>query len=257
MTKQLIINVDDFGRSEAVNRKIASAIEKGAISSASLLANFPATSHALDLARRHAIDLGWHINLTEGVPVSLPGEVHSLVRPDGSFYPLPLFLIRLWLRRITLEEVERELRAQLERIAASGVITHLDGHHHVQVMPVVREAVRKIVMERQIPYLRIPSEPGGLTVPRFAARLFLRLQKGSHGNFWETTQVRSLPFYGLSISRSGGTQQSWRRLLKRISSETAELMVHQEELPLLSNHEWKALLHERGFEQVSFRDLPP
>src|ERR1700753_2195819 len=71
----LIINADDFGLSSIVNRAILVSMEKGLVTSTSIMANMPGFDHAIGLVRVHsklAGRVGVHLNLTEGQPLSKP-----------------------------------------------------------------------------------------------------------------------------------------------------------------------------------------
>ena len=80
----LIVNADDFGRSESVNRAICEAFEKGRVNSTTLMANMPAAKEAYELAKKggFADKVGIHLNITEGMPMSVMtnGKSHSLLR---------------------------------------------------------------------------------------------------------------------------------------------------------------------------------
>ena len=63
--RYVIVNADDFGSSEGINRGIIEAHETGIVTSASLMVNAPATEAAVELARDHqALSLGLHVNFT-------------------------------------------------------------------------------------------------------------------------------------------------------------------------------------------------
>ena len=107
-TRQVIVNADDFGHSEGINRGIAEAHEKGIVTSASLMVNRPATDAAVQLARQYpGLSLGIHVNFTN--------EGERLVDLDD------------------LPTVERELQAQIDRfLQLTGQLpTHIDSHQHV------------------------------------------------------------------------------------------------------------------------------
>ncbi|PYV93500.1 MAG: hopanoid biosynthesis associated protein HpnK, partial [Acidobacteria bacterium] len=78
--KRLIVNADDFGLTEKVNQAIIQGHLEGIITSASLLATGAAFESAVTLARQHPkLGVGVHLNLTEGMPVSEPARIPSLV----------------------------------------------------------------------------------------------------------------------------------------------------------------------------------
>lgn len=86
MAKQVIINADDFGLSEAVNYGVIDAYRKGVVSSTTLMVNQKAARHAISLLTQAPnLYVGLHVNLTTGYPVSKPETIPSLVKNDGSF----------------------------------------------------------------------------------------------------------------------------------------------------------------------------
>src|SRR5262249_40646690 len=108
--KKLIVNADDFGLTESVNRGVLEAHHRGILTSATLMANGAAFESAVALARAAPrLGVGVHLNLSEGRPVSDPGSVPSLVDERGPFYASPVRLLaRILLGEVRLEEVERE-----------------------------------------------------------------------------------------------------------------------------------------------------
>jgi predicted glycoside hydrolase/deacetylase ChbG (UPF0249 family) len=81
-TLELIVNADDFGISEAVNRGVVEAHERGIVTSASLMAAGPAFDHAVELARRcPRLAVGVHLTLTEQQPLT---ETPSLLTAEGA-----------------------------------------------------------------------------------------------------------------------------------------------------------------------------
>src|SRR5690606_17555925 len=108
---RLIVNADDFGLSQAVNRGVIAAHRDGIVTSASIMVNAPAFEHALELARAHpALDIGVHLTLTELAPVAPPGTVPSLLGDDGMLLPHALHFVRRYLLgTVRLDEVRTEL----------------------------------------------------------------------------------------------------------------------------------------------------
>ena len=81
----VVINADDLGYSEPVNLAIEQALAMGRISSATLMANAPATTAGLAVASRHPeASFGIHLNLTEFTPLSDPGPLRKLGMLDSS-----------------------------------------------------------------------------------------------------------------------------------------------------------------------------
>ena len=69
--KNLIVNADDLGWTEGVNRGIADAFRNGIVTSASMLANGEAFAGGLQIAgQAPGLGLGVHLNLSDGAPVA-------------------------------------------------------------------------------------------------------------------------------------------------------------------------------------------
>ena len=84
--KRLIINADDLGWTEGVNRGIVEAHRNGIVTSTTLLANGIAFDSAVRLARQeNHLGVGVHLNLSDGAPILPRWEVPSLVGADGQF----------------------------------------------------------------------------------------------------------------------------------------------------------------------------
>src|ERR1041384_5283397 len=68
MPKYLIVNADDFGLSDGVNRGIIEAFERGIVTSASLMVRQPAAAAAAtDAASHPKLSVGLHLDLGEWV----------------------------------------------------------------------------------------------------------------------------------------------------------------------------------------------
>src|SRR5262245_18293092 len=131
--KRLIVNADDFGLSEGINQDVMLGYHQGIITSATLMASGAGFAAAVEMARSASnLGVGVHLNLTEGEPVSAPSSIPGLVDARGLFaYTVEQLAWKALLGTLSLLEIERELRAQIEKILAAGVaVTHLDSHKH-------------------------------------------------------------------------------------------------------------------------------
>ena len=67
MTRQLVVNADDFGFTRGVNEGIVEAHRKGLLTSTTLMANGQAFDQAIELARANpTLDVGCHLVLVGG-----------------------------------------------------------------------------------------------------------------------------------------------------------------------------------------------
>ena len=68
MSRVLVVNADDYGRTEGVNRGIIEAHERGIVTSASLMVRWPAAREAAAYVRGGwRLGLGLHVDLGEWV----------------------------------------------------------------------------------------------------------------------------------------------------------------------------------------------
>ncbi len=151
--KILVVNADDLGLSEGVDRGIERAHRDGIVTSASLMTNLPSFAHALEVARRcPALGVGIHLTVTCGPPLTeLPPEI----RGAG---PLRL-LAAASLSPRARTALRRELARQVERALEAGVrVTHLDSHHNVHAAPAVRRCVDEVAREFGIRWVRFRAQ---------------------------------------------------------------------------------------------------
>jgi len=128
----LVIHADDLGMSHSVNQATFEALEKGWVTSASILVPCPWFPEVVAWSRQHPdADLGIHQALNSEWtsfrwgPVSSKDKVPTLVDSDG-YFPLDTPAVT---QNAKLSEVETELRAQIDRAREAGIHpTHLDSH---------------------------------------------------------------------------------------------------------------------------------
>jgi len=118
---RLIVNADDFGIAEAVNRGIVEAHDRGIVTSASIMATGSSFERAVVLAReRPKLGIGVHLVLTEQRPLA-GAYVPTLVGPDGRFASHPVELAGRQLgARVSLREVKFELDCRTFHVPLVG-----------------------------------------------------------------------------------------------------------------------------------------
>jgi len=145
---RLIVNADDLGRSEGVDRGILAAHRRGIVTSTTLMANAPGAKRAAALARAApTLDVGVHLVLTYARPLIDVARVPSLVERDGAFPRSPMAF--LGTERVRPEEALLEYRAQYARAKAllGKEPTHLDTHHWLHDEPALEWAVGELAVE--------------------------------------------------------------------------------------------------------------
>jgi chitin disaccharide deacetylase len=131
-SKLLIINADDFGLCTEQNLATADALRYGIVNSASIMVPTAGFKEACAIVRAQpVVDLGVHLTLNSEWqsqrwgPVLDANTVPSLVDDNAYFWPTRAQTVA----SSRAEEVEAELRAQIEAALAAGIdVTHLDSH---------------------------------------------------------------------------------------------------------------------------------
>jgi predicted glycoside hydrolase/deacetylase ChbG (UPF0249 family) len=241
--RNLIVNADDLGWTEGVNRGIAEAHRHGIVTSASLLANGAAFASGVELARTTpGLGVGIHLNLSDGVPVADRELVTTLLNDRGELEGKPeSLLLKLARRSVLLDEVEREWDAQIQKVRDVGIEpTHLDAHKHVQMLPGLFEIALRLAKRHGIAAVRISHEESSLR----AALSSGAKQKGTVV-MKQGVQARGLKFlardareqaeragiaaadYFCGIAQTGElTREGVLRLLEILPEGTTELMCH-------------------------------
>ncbi|MEM6530918.1 MAG: ChbG/HpnK family deacetylase, partial [Chloroflexota bacterium] len=156
---RLIVTADDCGLSEGINNTALDLHRQGIVTTATVLMNFPATQHALDmLAATPTLCGGVHLNLTDGFPLSIIRPDTGLVLPDGRFQPRTLLFSRALFPTPAWEEAVRaEMTAQIEtyiRLAGKHP-DHLTTHMHFHVVPSLRDIVLELAATYNVPWIRV------------------------------------------------------------------------------------------------------
>jgi predicted glycoside hydrolase/deacetylase ChbG (UPF0249 family) len=150
--KRLIVNADDFGRARGINRGVLRAHRDGIVTATTLMVGAPASEDAGRAAQEApSLDVGVHLVLTYGRPVSDPASVRSLVERDGSFPRRPDAF--LGTGRADRHEALAEYRAQLARaqLLLGRAPTHLDSHHWLHDEPALEWAITALARETGMP----------------------------------------------------------------------------------------------------------
>lgn len=162
--KRLIVNADDFGLTKGVNRAIADLHNAGSLTSATLMANGLAFNDAVEIARRNPnLDVGCHVVLVDGEPVSATAEISSLVDYESSARAFHAsfgrFALALYSGKIREQDIEHEAVAQIRKLQQAGVrVTHLDTHKHTHMFPRVLRPLLRASEATGVRAIRNPFE---------------------------------------------------------------------------------------------------
>jgi predicted glycoside hydrolase/deacetylase ChbG (UPF0249 family) len=163
-SKLLIIHADDLGAAHSVDAASFDGLDRGAVSSASIMVPTPWVTEVAAYARAHPnADLGLHLTLTSEWEtyrwgsVAPADKVPSLLDSAGTF-PNDEKLVAA---RAKVVEVERELRAQIDRALALGIRpTHLDSHMgSLFTTPELIAVYVKVARAYHLPFLALRGDP--------------------------------------------------------------------------------------------------
>jgi predicted glycoside hydrolase/deacetylase ChbG (UPF0249 family) len=158
--KLLIVHADDIGVARSVNIASARAFESGGVTSGSVMVPCPWFPDFAAYYREHQpLDVGIHVTLTaewdyyKWGGISPAGEIPSLLDENGYFYST----VEEVGEHADPAEVEKEIRAQIERALALGIRpTHLDTHMgSVMATPELVQIYLKLGREYDLPVLVI------------------------------------------------------------------------------------------------------
>ncbi|HEX7159545.1 MAG TPA: ChbG/HpnK family deacetylase [Edaphobacter sp.] len=198
MACRLIINADDFGLTPGINRAIIELHRASVLTSATLMATGPAFDEAAAIARANpSLGVGCHIVLTDGIPVSYPDSIPTLLGADGkTFRPSVLDFVQALLRNtISEEEIEREALAQIQKLQRAGInVTHVDTHKHTHLFPAVARPILRALNQSSITAIRNPFEPAftrNLAHSSFKRRLQISLLNRLRPSFEQHSPLQS------------------------------------------------------------------
>jgi predicted glycoside hydrolase/deacetylase ChbG (UPF0249 family) len=146
----LIINCDDLGMCHSANEGVYHSLRHGIATSATLMVPCPWAREAA--AQYRGEDVGVHLTLTAEWELYRWGPITqapSLLGGDGGF---PRTIEDAW-DHADLDEVRRELRAQIERAILWGFdVTHLDSHMGtLQLRPEFFDVYLDLAVEFSLP----------------------------------------------------------------------------------------------------------
>ncbi len=290
MRKRLIVNADEFGLTEGVNKGIIEAHSEGILSSTTAIMNMWALDDAMTLAVKNPeLGVGVHLNITDGKPV-LPNErVRSLFDKKGFFYKRSALVRRLLSKQISLREVKDEFLAQIERLESYGVIpTHLDFHQNALFLPGIFGVAMSVAREKRLP-LRLTQE--GIIFDN----IFTRLKYSASLAYLKKLYVFYTCFPARSLLKKNGIKtvdrvysivgcfslgkkdvsRCYEMIIDRLRNGVTELMVHpgymddrligfvkhgftqaklrEEEMKVLKSPEIKEMCKNKGIELINYR----
>ena len=278
--KNLIVNADDFGRHELINRAVERAFDTGCLKSATLMAGGIAFDDAVQVAKKiSGLGVGIHFTLANGNPILPPKEIPSLVTEEGIFHgDYVKFLKRYLSGKISLDEVRAELAAQLEKIQRAGLhLTHVDSHQHLHHVPGIVKIVLDLAESAGIRSMRVANAKlfdGELdSIGKFVGRLGLSsLAKFAICQARKKNFTMPEHFAGI-VAGESVSENFMIKLIEHLQDGTTEVMLHpgtdnkilqdfcewehdfEEELAAVTSPKVLNLLAEKNISAVNFSAL--
>ncbi len=188
----LIIHCDDVGMSLANNEGAAEALDYGLVTSVSVMMPCPWVPGWLPYMKEHPdTDMGLHLTLTSEYdayrwgPLAGKNQVPGLTDEHGCL-PDNVTLVK---KNATPDEVELEIRAQLDRALTMGLpVSHMDSHMGTLFEPEFIERYAKVGIEKQIPILMVPRA-GEIAKKVWEGGLPVLDHVHSESYNWKTTDI--------------------------------------------------------------------
>jgi len=278
--RELIVVADDYGVTREVSEGIIHCYKKGIVTCASLMVNMPAFSFAAESARENkGLDIGLHLNLTWGRPVSSQNKVATLVNREGYFWGSSLNLLKRYCTgRIRLDEVEKEITAQIDRFQKTGFpLNYLNAHQYFSCIPAFFKIIVKVAVKRHISIVSLPDE--------IQSSGFFNLLKGKHirallvstlAHFCSRYLKNPLIIadYFAGLSQTGKLSYSkLEYILRHLKAGTTELITHagynskeletfsritearNEEVEILTSNKVRRLIKNLNIKLIDYKSL--
>jgi len=284
--RRLIINADDFGLTQGVNRAIIECHQHGTVTSATLMANAEGSADAVRLSQSAPqLSVGCHVVLVDGSPLLSPSQLPTLVdKNDNRFHQrLSGFCLHALRGRLNPQEVEAEARAQIRRLVADGIrVTHLDTHKHTHIFPQVLKPILRAAQGCGVRAMRNPFGPLGIIQVVDRPALWIRwlkvlalqgLAEKYRGLVKSAGMVMPDGTVGI-VSTGALDERLFHFIIERLPEGTWELVCHpgyndaglakvrtrlresrERELKLLTSYASRELLARLGIELISYGEL--
>ena len=251
----LMIRCDDIGMCHTVNMAVQQVIKTGVPFSASVMFVCPWYQEAVDILRLHPeISVGVHLTLNaewknyRWGPILGKGGVPSLVDSCGYFFPSRA---KFFANNPKIEEVEQELRAQIDRAIGSGLrIDYVDYHMGTAVeTPELRALVKRLAKEYHLGISRYFGEVDMQSIYSVAvknktdslAAIIKRIEPGN----------RHLVVFHIGI-----TTPEMNALVDLNEFGLPQMSQHrQAELKALCSKKFRKILKEKNFRLVTYREI--
>lgn len=224
---KLIINADDFGYNNHVNKAIEKAIIEHKISSTSIMANAPCFNEAILVAKRYDnISYGVHLNIIEFPPLTNKNifTKYKLLDKSGNFIEGAIFSINEYTDELKMA-IKEEWLAQINKVKETGIkISHIDSHQHTHSISLLQDVLIDVLKDSKIIKCR--------RKPYFSISKILRIRKYSEPvyNKKESKEIKKNSIWKKLYShliKLPISQYKWLKIIKKHAIITDEIVNYQ------------------------------
>lgn len=251
----LMIRADDIGMSHSVNMALKELLDNGFPVSAGVMFASPWWKEGVAVLKKYDnVSVGVHLTLTsewenyrwgpiigtEGAPTLIDGEgyFHHTTEPLKADPPSP-------------EEMEKELRAQIERALSTGLrIDYLDNHMGIARIPGFREVTRKLAEEYNI------ARWGQFDTPRWAPHYSAHPKDKTDSLVTMVPQLE--PGYNYLMVHIGldDAELGAMKDMNATGSLSVEMSAHRHgELKALMSGKFRKALEKKGVKLITYKHL--
>jgi predicted glycoside hydrolase/deacetylase ChbG (UPF0249 family) len=223
----LVINADDFGYFTSVSRGIIECARKGAIHATAVMANGPRFHKLVKwLHDVPNIDLGVHLNITYGLPVSK--ECRRLLATSGGTFKSKIATAAMLItKKMSYADVKAEWCTQIDKCLSAGLkLRYLNSHEHTHIVPIISGLLPELADEYGISFIRQPSPDWihrPITLSTLLRNLLIGLTVVSSPSHQSMHNIRVL---GIGVSGKLTLKYLERCFSSLTPGETYELMCH-------------------------------
>lgn len=166
MKSTLYVIADDFGLHPAINEGILKLHNKGIVNRTSIIVGTEYFKESVNaLKKMPRLEVGAHLNLTDGKPILHASHVSSLVNKKGGFIGGRHIAVAtgVMLGALSVDEIRSEWSAQIDKAKQAGLnITFLNSHGHIHLLPQLHDVILDLAVEHDIEYIRVILNASGL-----------------------------------------------------------------------------------------------
>ena len=265
--KLLILHADDIGVAHSENAASFDALDKGVVSSGSIMMPTPWVTEVAEYAKSHPnADLGLHLtmnaewNTYRWGGVAPHDKTPSLHDADGTL-PRSTDTVA---KRAKQNEVETELRAQIDRAYAIGIKpTHVDSHMYaLYSTPELFRTYTRVVRSYKLPFLAVFDSPTSAIRAELTPsdivpdKVIMRLEKGTPAEWrqYYLDAIKNLkPGLTVILVHLGYDDAELRAVTTGWDSWGADW--RQRDVDVLNSAEFKQALKDNNVTLVTWRDV--